>query len=151
MAELLLCGQVDDAAAPVAAAAKLYVFSSSYGQSAGTDVPGLIEAMAIAPAGKSGRVLVRQITVVIGYDNTCTTKITPIIDLITELDPVTEQFTAPSSFTTHPITVPVARTCTYIGVRIECVARAGRWEPYTPEVAGKILTGAHPAAVGATA
>ncbi len=139
----LFLGQIDDAAAPASAAAELYLWSESFGVSAGTDVPALIETDDVAPAGPGGLFMGRRIYLPIRYSDSCSIKVTPIVDFNQLLTSLTQAFTTPSSLRNATITVMLAQTLTYIRVRIEVVSRAGVLEFYRPSIAGKALTGAY--------
>lgn len=145
MTSHLLLGQVDDAAAPVAVAAELYLWSASFGNSAGTDVPALIETDDSAPAGPGGLFVGRRVYLPLRYSDACTVKVTPIVDFNQSLPATTQSFTTPAAPHNATITVLLAKTLTYIRVKIEVTARAGVVEFYQPSIAGKTLTGAYSA------
>lgn len=150
MAETLLVGQVDDAAAPSAAAAKLYQRSLSYGSSAGNDVLLLVETPNRAPAGPLGRVVGRLISVPITYDNACSIRVTPIIDENTELAPTIKSFAAPSTRMVGRVELGFFKVLTLIRTRVEVLTRNGPVDVHTAQLGGTVIAGARPNAAGAT-
>lgn len=150
MAEVILLGQVDDAAAPAAAAGKLYRRAESYGMSTGNDVALLVETPNHAPVGPVGRFGGRFLSVPFTYDNAFSAKVTPIIDENTELPSTTKSFAAPSQRRVGRIELGFFRTLTLFRVRVELVTRNGPVDVQTPQLAGTVIAGARPNAAGAT-
>lgn len=151
MTERLFVGQIDDAAAPTGAAAELYLWSESFGSSVGTDIPALIETDDVAPAGPGGLFMGRRIFLPLRYSDSCSIKVTPIVDFNQSLTSLTQAFTTPSVPRRAVITVPLAQSLTYIRVKIEVTERAGLIEFYQPSISGKMLTGAYSAVAEAQA
>ncbi len=148
MAETLLVGAVDNAAAPSAASAVLYRLSDGYGVPAGTDTPALVESTDVTPVGPMGRCVFRRLMVPFRYAGAVTLRITPIVDLETELASVTRTYTAPATPTRDVMEVAMATTGTYLRARIEVIARTGLVELYQPSLAFRPLGTAATGVVG---
>jgi hypothetical protein len=136
--ELLLVGQVDDAASPSAAAAEVYVLSEGYGTPVGLATPGLVETPDIAPAGALARIKGRQVTTVIGHQAACTIRLTPIIDLNEELDPIEVAFPARTKYMREPVLCRFVRMLTYARVRVEVLDCDGPVEVFTPILGAEV-------------
>lgn len=147
MARLLL-GQVDNAAAPSAAAAELYILSDGYGDSVGTDVPLLVETEDVAPAGPTGTVLFRRIEQPVTYDAACSIRLTPLVDFMQTVTATTKTYTSPDQRTIDFADGFLAQVGTTIRVRTEVLTRNGPVELAAPLVAGQVKTGVASAPVG---
>lgn len=143
---LLLLGQVDNAAAPSAAAAELYVLSTTYGNSVGTDVPLLIETQDVAPMGPSGVMLLRRVEVPVTYAAACTVQVTPILDFIQEGTVTSQVYGSPQQRTVDFLDGVVAQVGTSARARIEVLARSGPVEIAAPNLTfqPKARAGAYP-------
>lgn len=151
MPEHLFLGQVDNAAAPAAVAAKLYVLSDGYGSPAGTDTPLLVETGDEAPAGPGGRYLLRRAYVTIQYAGACTVKVTPITDFNNQQGATTRTYSSPATILEDTIEAHCAVTCTAVRVRVEVTGRAGVVKVETIAVAGVPIVSAASIVVGAEA
>jgi hypothetical protein len=150
MAELLVCGQIEDDADPDSPAAELYVLSEGFGQPIGTDTPLLVETVDWAPAGPLGWTLAKRLIVPVTYRAAVTVKVTPIVDYQTALTPVTKTFAAPAEETVGEVEVGVDARCRMIRARIEVIARNGLVEIATPRLLHNPVTANHPVGAGAT-
>lgn len=148
--ELLLLGQVDDAASPAAAAGEAYVLSDGYGAPVGTATPGLVETPDIAPAGALARIKGRQVTALVGHQAACTILLTPIIDLNEELEGIAVAFPARTKYTREPVLCRFVRMLTYIRVRVEVMDSDGWVEVFTPILGAEVDHDASVNAAGAT-
>ena len=151
MAELVLLGQVDNATAPVNGAAELYVLSSGYGAPVGADALLLVETPDVAPAGSGGKVLWRRVLVPFERTAGCTIRVTPIADFGIVLNAHSESFDSPAEIAKSVVVVPVARTCTYLRVRIEVTERTGLVRVFSPTVLVKPVHAASPLVVSTSA
>ena len=133
MAETLLLGQCDTAAAPVSGAAELYFLSTGYGSPVGTDTPLLLETTDQAMAGPAGRVMWRRVQVPVLHEGTAVVTVTPIADFGLSQPSTTKTYAAPS--------VPLASTVMPVGVAVSCMAgrvmvavgaRSGKVQIYAP-------------------
>lgn len=143
---LLLLGQIDNAAAPSAPAAELYVLSTAYGNSVGADVPLLIETQDVPPMGPSGVVLFRRVEVPVTYEAACTVQVTPIIDFIQEGTVTSQVYGSPQQRTVDFLDGLVAQVGTAMRGRLEVLARSGPVEIAAPNLIfqPKAQAGAYP-------
>lgn len=139
MPEVLVAGQVANAAAPSGGAAELYYLADEgYGAAYGTDTPLLIETDDVAPAGSTGICLVRRVEVPIRVDGTCAVRVTVVVDFSREVAQVTHTYDSPCM---DVAVIEVAQRCTAVRVRIEVTARTGRVTISQPDVVSRVLTG----------
>ena len=149
MANLLLVGSVDNAAAPVATNAKLYAYGTSYGLSDGTDVPLLIQTTDIAPVGMSGKTVFRRVQVPVQYLTACAVSVSPIVDYDTAEPSVTKTYPAPLATSVDALSCALAVDGTTIGAIIQVVSRAGPVRIGVPTALHQPRTGAYPAVIQA--
>lgn len=128
----LLLGQIDTAESPASPAAELYVLSGGYGLATGTDTALLVETPDVAPLGDLGRLRTRLLMCPVQYAGACTIRITPIVDFMTELDPLIVALAAPATVTRQVLQVKMLRGCTTFRVRLDVLERTGAVEFYTP-------------------
>lgn len=144
----LLVGQIDNAANPASAAAELYLLSTSYGDSVGTDVPLLIETEDVALAGPTGIALYRRIEQPVTYDAACSIRVTPIVDFMQTVTATEKTFTSPDVRTIDFADGFLAQVGTTIRVQTEVLTRNGPIELAAPLIAGQAKTGVASAPVG---
>lgn len=145
MPERLLCGQSDNAAAPSATAAELYVLSTGYGQPVGTDALLTVQTKDLAPAGPDSRVMFRRAMLTVLYDNACTVRVTPVVDFAQAMPVTTVTLAAPTNLTSTVLTVPMAHPGTYVRLLVEVIARSGIVEfGSNVRVAFTVRAGAYP-------
>lgn len=128
----LFLGQTDTAASPASAGAELYVLSGGYGIPTGSDTALVVETPDIAPLGELGRLRARLLMCPVQYAGACTVQITPIVDYMTELDPLIVALGAPATVTRQVLQVKMLRACTTFRVRMDVLERTGPIEFYTP-------------------
>ena len=150
MANLLMVGSLDDAAAPVATQAKLYAYGTSYGLSEGTDVPLLIETTDVAPAGFSGKTVFRRVQVPVQYVAACAVSVIPIVDYDVAEPSVVKTYPAPNGTMVDVLPCALAIDGTTIGAVIQVVSRAGPVRIGVPVTLHQPRSGAYPTVVQAT-
>ena len=145
MPERVLCGQSDNAAAPAATAAELYVLATGYGLPVGNDALLVVQTKDLSPAGPDGRVMFRRAMLTVLYDNACTVRVTPTVDFSQDLPATTITLAAPTSLTTTVLPVPMAHPGTYVRLLVEVIARSGIVEfGSNVRVAFTVRAGAYP-------
>lgn len=145
---LLLLGQCDNAANPASAAAELYVMSTFYGNSVGTDVPLLVETDDVALAGPVGTALYRRVEVPVTYDAACTVEITPIVDFIGQGTVTAVSYDAPTSRIIDYADGVTATPGTTCRARITVTSRQGPVELAAPTISGMPKIGVAASPVG---
>lgn len=126
MAELLLVGSVDNAAAPASVSSKLYGLSESYGSPVGATPYLTVQTQSLAPLGPTGIVIFRRIYVTVGHDLSAVVRVTPTVDFSTDLDPQVFTLAAGGSFRQDPLEVKLAHRGTYLSALVEVLSTTGR-------------------------
>jgi hypothetical protein len=150
-------------AAPAVGAELWYLSHDTYGRQTDTGYANapesgtgsaaalLVRTQPIAPAGKSGKTVVRRLYVLCGYQfGGFSVEITPILDFGLRLAPFTAAYADPATQTQQivEIEVPIARLCTWVQGEIVLVTWAGRIELLGVEIAHRAITVAAASVVG---
>lgn len=127
MPELLLLGQIDNAASPAAAGGEVYYkAATSYGSSVGTDVAMVYETQDFAPCGPIGRCIARRLHITIEYGGSVVLRVTPITDFQDAQHATTFSLASPIGGRKREVLdVPMVKPCTYIRCKVEVLSRDG--------------------------
>lgn len=145
-----MLGQIDTASPAVGAAAELYILSTSYGSSVGTDVPLTVETQDVAPAGPTGVAILRRIEVPLEYDAACTVTVTPIVDFNQVLTATSKSYSSPPSRQRDVMDAPLSKMGTAIRAIITVTSRNGVVSVNTPSILSQPKTAGAAAPVGGT-
>lgn len=128
MAELFCVGSIQDAAAPVAAGAKVYQSSTDFGSPVGASPYLFCQTQDFAPSGASGRQAFRRIYVRIGYDAACVVQVAATADFLTVLPATRRTLVTPSAYQIVALEYKLAKVATFCSVQIQVVSASGRVE-----------------------
>lgn len=120
----------------------------TYGSSAGTDVPLLVETDDVALAGPVGTALYRRIEVPVTYDAATGIRITPLVDFLTSGTVTDVSYDAPSTRIIDYADGLTATPGTTCRARIEVTQRQGPVEIAAPTIGGQPLTNVASTPVG---
>lgn len=138
--ELLLLGQIDNAATPVSAAGELYVLSTGFGAPVGTTTDLHVSTTTVAPWGPIGSGLWRRAQVLVRYTAACTVTVTPYADFDQPQTVTAKTYTSPSESTIDSIDVFISKRCTYVSLDIVVSGAQGYVELLGASAGGKALT-----------